>query len=106
MFCIDTCHIWTVGYDISTVCGVKKFFNDFEKYIGINKISCIHFNNSLSHLGSRLDRHGDIAYGMINIKGLSAFAKFCNKNKIPLITETPLLMTNRKQELKLLKSFL
>jgi deoxyribonuclease-4 len=95
-FCIDTCHIWSAGYDISTKKGVKDFFEEFNKKIGINKIICFHFNNSMNELGSHTDRHADLAYGMINLDGMEALAKFAYKHHIPLIMETPLIAVNPK----------
>ena len=89
-FCIDTCHIWARGYDISDEPHVKKFFSKFDKLIGISKIALIHFNNSKTPIGSRVDRHADLAYGLISLKGLEAIAKFAYKHFIPLIMETPL----------------
>lgn len=99
MFCIDTCHIWVTGYDISTPVAVKNFFDEFNDKIGINRIACIHFNDSKIVLGGKVDRHADLGYGFIGEAGLKAIARFGQINKIPLITETPLdsvdLKTNR-----------
>lgn len=89
-FCIDTCHIWATGYDISSPVGVKKFFKEFDDKIGLEKISCIHFNDSKTGLKSCVDRHADLGYGHINSKGLKAIAIFAKKNCIPIIMETPL----------------
>ncbi|AGF85196.1 endonuclease IV [Moumouvirus goulette] len=95
-FCIDTCHIWATGYDISSVTGVKKFFREFDKQIGVEYISCIHFNDSKTGLESRVDRHADLGYGEIKELGLIAIAQFAKKNNIPLIMETPLDAVNEK----------
>lgn len=95
-FCIDTCHIWATGYDISSTYGVKKFFKEFNDKIGIDKITCIHFNDSKTDIESCVDRHADLGYGYINEDGLKAIALFAKKQKIPLITETPLDAVNRK----------
>lgn len=95
-FCIDTCHIFATGYDISTIDGVKSFFNQFHEKIGIKKIACIHFNDSLTKVGSHVDRHADITYGYIGEKGLKTVALFAKKHKIPLIMETPLYAINKK----------
>jgi deoxyribonuclease IV len=89
-FCIDTCHIWAAGYDISSTKGVKSYFDEFDQAIGIDKISCIHFNNSKTPCGSCVDRHDDLNYGLIDPKGLRAVARFACENKIPLVMETPL----------------
>lgn len=113
-FCVDTCHIWATGYDISVPVGVKQFFKEFEKKIGIAKIICIHFNNSKTKLESHVDRHADLNYGFIKINGLRMIAKFAQQHNIPLITETPLDSINPKtnkditfeDELLLMKSWL
>lgn len=89
-FCIDTCHIWATGYNISNPTNVKKYFDLFHKLIGIDKIVCIHFNDSKTKLNSHLDRHADIGYGYIPISGLKAVIRFAYKYKIPIILETPL----------------
>lgn len=89
-FCIDSCHIWATGYDISTPAGVKNFFTEFNEKIGIDRISCIQFNDSKTPLGSCVDRHADLGYGYIGTKGLKAFARYAKQHQIPLIMETPL----------------
>ena len=95
-FCIDTCHIWAAGYDISTKESVKKFFSNFNKLFGVDRISCIHLNNSQAPLGSKVDRHADLQYGLINIAGIEAIVEIAYKHKIPIIMETPLDSFNRK----------
>ena len=95
-FCIDICHIWAVGYDISSAQGVRKFFDEFSKKIGLDKIACIHFNDSKTPLGSKVDRHADLGYGLIGTEGLKAVAKFAFKHKISLVAETPLSAINPK----------
>lgn len=94
-FCIDTCHIWATGYDISVPVGVRKFFDEFDNKIGIKKISCIHFNDSKTPLESHVDRHADIGYGYIGEKGLREVAYFAKRNMIPIIFETPLDTINK-----------
>lgn len=113
-FCIDTCHIWASGYDISTKAGAKKFFVEFDKAIGVDRIACIHFNDSKTGLNSNVDRHADIGRGHIKSTGLKAVLKYAKKRKIPVILETPLdtvdSKTNRDvtfpQELKRIKRWL
>lgn len=112
--CVDTCHIWATGYDISDKAGVNKFFKKFEKYIGIENIACIHFNDSKTDLQSCVDRHDDLGYGKIGNEGLMQFALKAKKYNIPLITETPLSNFNKKtkeiitfkDELKKIKSWI
>lgn len=90
MFCIDTCHIWSTGYDISTRKGAIAFFREFRDKIGLKKIACIHFNSSQNDLGAHVDRHADLSSGRIPQIGLKTIAQIAAKHKIPLIMETPL----------------
>ncbi len=113
-FCIDTCHIWASGYDISNKKLVGQFFKEFNDKIGIENINCIHFNDSKTPLNSNVDRHADLGYGYIKLDGLRAVFNFAKKHHIPIITETPLdavnPKTNRninfKDEMDLMKSWL
>lgn len=95
-FCIDTCHIWASGHNIGTKIDAKKYFKKFNSKIGINKIACIHFNNSKTALGSKIDRHADLEYGLISSEGLQTVAKIAKHYSIPLIMETPLESFNKK----------
>ncbi|MEM3062482.1 MAG: deoxyribonuclease IV [Nitrososphaerota archaeon] len=112
--CVDTCHIWATGYDISTASGVKNFFGRFDRLIGNDKIGIIHLNDSKTPLGSGVDRHADLGYGYINKTGLKKVVKFARKKNIPVIFETPLdainPITNQEvtpdEELKLFVSWL
>lgn len=87
MFCIDTCHIFAAGYDISTSKNALIFLKLWKKLIGLRKIACIHFNNSKDVLGSKVDRHAQIYDGKIGIEGLKLFIKFAIQMKIPIILE-------------------
>lgn len=94
-FCIDTCHIWASGYDISTAQGVRNYLKEFDEKIGLSHIVCIHLNDSKNSLGSCVDRHADIGYGQIGINGLKYMVRWAKKNKIPLVMETPLTAVNK-----------
>lgn len=100
-FCIDTCHIWATGYDISNEDSVDKFFHIFDENIGVNKIACIHFNDSKTDRCSYVDRHDDLGYGHIGVPGLKAVARFAHKHHIPMIMETPLEKINPKTNKKI-----
>ena len=87
--CIDTCHIFAAGYDISIEEGYTKTFEEFDKIIGLKKLKLFHLNDSKKGLASRVDRHEHIGKGML---GLSAFRMLMNDKRfkdIPMILETP-----------------
>ena len=87
--CVDTCHIFAAGYDISTESGYEKTINDFDKIIGLERIKVFHLNDSKKPFGSRKDRHQHIGKGEI---GLEAFRCLLNDKRfseIPMVLETP-----------------
>jgi len=103
--CIDTCHIFTAGYDIRDKEAFEKTFNEFDKIIGFEYLKGMHLNDSKPPLGSRVDRHESIGKGEI---GIEFFKMLMNDNRfdnIPLILETP-NPDIWDEEIKLLKDFI
>jgi len=88
--CIDTCHAFAAGYDLRNEKNVKDVFEKFDSEIGLKHIKIIHLNDSKGELGCHLDRHEHIGLGHIGEAGLSQIVKLANKNKIPIILETPI----------------
>jgi len=88
--CIDTCHAFAAGYDLRNEKNVKDVFEKFDSEIGLKHIKIIHLNDSKGELGCHLDRHEHIGLGHIGEAGLGQVVKLANKNKIPIILETPI----------------
>ena len=87
--CLDTAHTFEAGYDIRTKAGLDGALKKFDKLLGLSRIKVVHFNDSLSALGSRVDRHQHIGKGNI---GLQAMARIINHPKLKnaaFIMETP-----------------
>ena len=102
--CIDTCHMFTAGYDIRTREAYDKTWGDFDKIVGSKYLMGMHINDSKPPLGSRVDRHHSLGLGEI---GLDAFRFIMNDNRmddIPLVLET-IDDTIWKDEIELLYSF-
>ncbi len=87
--CIDTCHLFAAGYDISSEKGYKQTFQTFDDIIGLKRLMVIHLNDSKGALGSRLDRHEHIGKGQIGDTGFSLIMKDKRFRDIPKILETP-----------------
>ena len=88
--CIDTCHAFAAGYDLRNEKNVRDVFEKFDSEIGLKHIKIIHLNDSKGELGCHLDRHEHIGLGHIGKAGLGQVVKLANKNKIPIILETPI----------------
>jgi deoxyribonuclease-4 len=87
--CLDTCHIFSAGYNIKNVTNIKSFLKKFNKLIGLEHIKLIHLNDSKNDVGSHIDRHENIGQGYIGKKSLLYIFKIFNKSKVPIILETP-----------------
>lgn len=102
--CIDTCHMFTAGYDIRTREAYDKTWSEFERIIGFKYLMGMHINDSKAKFDSHVDRHHSLGKGEI---GLDAFRFIMNDermNDIPLILET-IDETIWKDEIALLYSF-
>lgn len=86
MVCLDTCHLNDAGYDMSNF---DVFLDEFNDIIGIEKIGCIHINDSKNILSSHKDRHENIGHGMIGFENLLNIIYNERLNNIPKILETP-----------------
>ncbi len=73
--CLDTCHVFAAGYDISTDRGFDETFTRLEKVLGIELLKAFHLNDSVKPLGSRVDRHEHVCKGKI---GPLAFRRLVN----------------------------
>ena len=91
--CIDTCHMNDSGVDIAKF---DEFLDEFDKEIGIDKIKCVHVNDSLNPIGSHKDRHANIGYGTIGFDNLINVVYNDRLEGIPFILETPYINRNNK----------
>jgi deoxyribonuclease-4 len=85
--CLDTCHAFQAGYDITTVSGLERLNREITRYLSPYKIELIHLNDSKQDINSGADRHQHIGKGKIGTEGFKNFLS-CFRD-IPLILETP-----------------
>lgn len=84
--CLDTCHLNDAGYDMSRF---DDFLEEFDKIIGIDKIGCVHVNDSKNVLGAHKDRHENIGFGTIGFDNLISITYNNRLEEVPKILETP-----------------
>lgn len=87
--CIDTCHAFAAGYDITSGNGLASLARDIENYIGRDRVRLIHLNDSKGESGSGTDRHEHIGKGKIGLKGFADLLGLPCVKGVPLILETP-----------------
>lgn len=86
--CIDTCHMFTAGYDIRTKEAYDKTWDEFGKIVGFEYLSGMHINDSKPELGSRVDRHDSLGEGKIGWDSFKFLMNDSRMDDIPLILET------------------
>lgn len=102
--CIDTCHIYSAGYDI--VNELDNVLEEFDDIIGIEKLKCIHLNDSMKDFGSRVDRHEKIGKGTIGLEAISNIISHPQLKDIPFYLETPNDLEGYGKEIELLRGLI
>ena len=87
--CIDTCHAFAAGYDLSTAEGYEGVWRSFDEVIGLKYLSGMHINDSKKGIGCKIDRHEQLGAGMIGSDFWPLLMNDPRMDDIPLILETP-----------------
>ncbi len=87
--CLDTCHIFAAGYDLVPPDKCRATIDDFDRVIGLGRLSLIHLNDSKRECGSRVDRHEHIGRGEIGSRGMKNILADSRLFPVPLVLETP-----------------
>lgn len=87
--CLDTCHLFAAGYDLRDAEAYESMMQTMEASFGIDRIACIHMNDSKFDLGSKRDRHEHIGEGFIGRKGFVNVVNDARIAGVPMILETP-----------------
>lgn len=103
--CIDTCHIFSAGYDIRSGESFKKTFKEFDSVVGFSYLKGIHLNDTRKGLGSKVDRHENIGLGMLGEEPFRILVNDKRFDDMPLILETP-DDTKWEEEIQRLYSFI
>jgi deoxyribonuclease-4 len=85
--CLDTCHAFASGYDLSTEEACKGFISEFDDTVGLESLKFIHLNDSKYEIGSHLDRHELFGHGKIGSKGLSTIINDKKMGNVPMVME-------------------
>lgn len=102
--CLDTCHLSDGGYDIVNF---DKFLDEFDKIIGLDKIGCVHVNDSKNDVGAHKDRHENFGFGHIGFDVLINIIYNERLENVPKILETPYVdrdFAPYKYEIAMIKS--
>ena len=87
--CLDTCHSFAAGYDLSSELACERTFEEFDREVGFEYLRGVHRNDALRPLGSRIDRHTPLGEGQIGWDCFRFIARDSRFDDLPLILETP-----------------
>ncbi len=100
--CLDTCHVWDAGYDIAD--DLDGVLDEFDRVIGLDRLRCIHLNDSLNPCGSRKDRHARIGEGKIGFEALSRVVSHPLLRDLPFFLETPNELDGYAREIAMMRA--
>lgn len=87
--CIDACHSHAAGYDMRSIEAVTESFDELDQIVGLDRVGCLHVNDSRDEFGSHRDRHANLGEGLIGEEGLAAFLSDSRLGDVPALLEVP-----------------
>jgi deoxyribonuclease-4 len=87
--CLDCCHLFASGYDISDADGLASVVDEFDEIVGLERLQVLHVNDSRIPLGGLRDRHAVLGEGELGTRGLAAFLSEPRFDSLPALLETP-----------------
>lgn len=87
--CLDCCHMLASGFDIREASGLSQVIDECDRVVGLDRLRCLHVNDSKAPLGSNRDRHENLAEGELGREGIGAFLSEPRFEGLPALLETP-----------------
>jgi len=87
--CLDTCHVYSAGYDIKTAAAFENTLQTFDTLVGIKYLKAVHLNDSKKSFGSRVDRHESIGKGSLGLEPFRFIMNDPRFDDMPMVLETP-----------------
>jgi deoxyribonuclease-4 len=86
--CLDSCHLWVSGVDVTDRAALDACMDEVEARIGLDRLRALHVNDAAAPLGSNRDRHANLGEGEIAEK-MSVFLGHPKLQGMPTILEVP-----------------
>ena len=86
--CLDSCHLFVSGVDVSKKDELDRLVKDVDARIGLDRLRALHVNDSAAPLGSNRDRHANIGEGLIG-EELGVFLAHPRLQGLPALLEVP-----------------
>jgi deoxyribonuclease-4 len=86
--CLDSCHLWVSGYDVTDRDALDRLVEQLDRDIGLDRLRCLHVNDAQAPLGSNRDRHANILEGELGER-LGVFLGHPAFQGLPALLEVP-----------------
>ncbi len=86
--CLDSCHLWVSGYDVTDRAALDSLLGDLDARVGLGRLRALHVNDAQAPLGSNRDRHANILEGLMG-EGLGTFLGHPSLQGLPAVMEVP-----------------
>lgn len=87
--CIDCCHLFASGFDIVEPAGLSVVVDDLDRTIGLDRLRCLHVNDSAVPMGANRDKHANVGEGEMGEPGIATFLSEPRFEDLPALLETP-----------------
>jgi deoxyribonuclease IV len=87
--CLDCCHMLASGFEIRTSEALTEVIDECDRVVGLERLQCLHVNDSKIPLGGNRDRHADLPEGELGPAGLATFLSEPRFEQLPALIETP-----------------
>lgn len=99
--CLDTCHVFSAGYDITG--NLERVLEEFDKVLGLKLLRAIHLNDSMMPFASHKDRHAAVGEGEIGLDALLKIVTHPALKNLPFYPETPFDDAGHKEEIRMIR---
>jgi deoxyribonuclease-4 len=87
--CLDCCHLFAAGFDIGSPRALSAVIDEYDAKVGLERLRCVHVNDSQAPLGANRDRHANLGKGELGRRGLRVFLSEPRFEGLPALIETP-----------------
>jgi len=87
--CIDCCHLFASGFEICEPDALGLVVDDLDRVVGLDRLRCLHVNDSAVPFGANRDKHANIGAGEMGDRGIATFLSEPRFEDLPAVLETP-----------------
>lgn len=87
--CLDCCHLFASGFEILEPDALTDVIDDFDEQVGLDRLRCLHVNDSAVPFGGNRDKHANVGEGEMGERGIATFLSEPRFESLPALLETP-----------------